>query len=208
MKKYSFVLFIVVILAFLNGCAEIAPRMLSPGIYKASRDSTISEKEAYEKSFQSHKARSEEDIAISENLITRETVKNVYLSGLIKAASEEVNSGTMTVKEIERKLLDLEESQSYGYGGQTGQRRRIVRLNVVNTTTNYVIKFTEHPFIAIGELGPGERSDFPVSVPEGSITIHYVERRLGIDNNYSGTERHVPIFIDRGRTKPITIQNR
>jgi hypothetical protein len=184
MKKFSVSFFLL----FTVGCA-----MVDPTIYDASRKAQIEHLK--------------ERIADSKAYVSQRDVEQVYLDRIKTVAADEVANVT-DAQDLQAKLNSLRSGwPDDGYGHQTGQRRRMVRLYVTNQTQNYVVRFAESPFDVIGELGPGETSDSPITVREGSLTLHYFETELGREAYFGGRERNIPIFIQAGRTKPITIKN-
>ncbi|OGF26550.1 hypothetical protein A2242_04050 [Candidatus Falkowbacteria bacterium RIFOXYA2_FULL_47_9] len=204
----SFLISTIICIIILSlGCVLIGCATFDPGVYGRQRQTEMARHAARTSMYQAEGLRAQERIADSNAYIWQRNAEQAYLNRIAAVAGHEVTNVT-NVHVLQEKLNNLRDGwPDEGYG-QTGQRRRLVRLYVTNESKNYVVRFAEPPFDKIGELGPGETSDFPVTVQEGSLTLRYFETELGRDSSYGGRERNIPVFIQEGRTKPITIKNR
>ena len=186
----------------LQGCA-----IIDPGVYARERQAAMSRYDAQTDIYAAEGHRAQERIADSNAYLAKSNAEQIYFDRITAVAAHDVANAT-NVQVLQEKFATLRDGwPDEGYG-QGGQRRRPVRLYVTNESKEYVVRFAEPPFDVIGELGPGETSDSPVTVREGSLTLRYFETLLGSDARYGGRERYVPVFIEEGRTRPIVIKNR
>ena len=208
-------LLIVIAFLFLKSCAYMPARYNTTGDWKkdaATRVGTYTPEQAY----MSQKMR--EDVARDgyhtnrEQHLTAEYISDAstYIAekdieyALLQQIKEAIeNKKYDEAQDLQRQLDVFRESQTYS-NDSVGNRRHMLRLNVVNTSENYVVRFSDPPFHVVGELGPGETSDRLVEILEGSHRVQYMEKRL--DNNHTRWEENsYELFIEKGRTKPIEI---
>lgn len=142
---------------------------------------------------------SDSDVYVAEKNIEKELLRQIQ-EAIKKCKHEEA-------QKLQKQLDIFRESQACGSRGQIGNRRHILRLYVVNKSEDYVIRFSSPPFQTVGELGPGEMSDYPVEILEGSCQLQYMEKRLN-RNESRWMARSFEIFIEKGRSRPIEIHQK
>ena len=134
-----------------------------------------------------------------------------------------VNSETKIIKDSEGKITgsqytrkvtgfsynDPETAQTWSYADSyarnsgTTANQKFITLPVKNVTEKYSVRIISSPFNGI-ELGPNERSDKNFPVPIGTLPITFEWYNIG--NSDRGTKT-MYVYINKDRTKPITIKN-